>query len=167
MFKDNEILKRISDLENTISAMDRKINALLEMWDTPSSEPSKESVEVSKKANEWRPVLHNGKPTLCEVSDVGTIRRTDTKALVPIHFNASGRPRANIYWIEEGKKRASTGLIANLVARAFIDEDLPLRSSSVRHIDGNEMNCCVDNLYVKRPSQNVIERSGKGYRTKL
>ena len=151
MFKDNEILARISELEkqqtiikNTLSVINDKMNALLELWDVPPIEKNIEEVA------EWATILRKGEPTLCEVSTTGEVRFRDTKEPIRIHENATGKPRANIYWSEGGRRRNSTALIENLVARAFIDKDLPHRSSSVKHIDGDINNCRLDNLYVKR-----------------
>lgn len=107
------------------------------------------TADIKAEGEEWRTVLRHGEPTLCEVSSLGRVRRIDTMQIIPIHYNDSGKPRANVYWQSgNGKVNNSTALMENLVARAFIDEALPYRSQSVNHIDGDLYNCRADNLFL-------------------
>lgn len=171
MFKDNEILARLDEIDSKLAQVQSiavindkldellvEVGRLLKLWTDDSAEvdstptDNKKAKAKPKKpaAESWRRVIWKDVPSDCEISSFGNVRHAYTKKPVPTHRNDSGRIRANIYYTDKsGVSHYSTAKIENLVARAFIDPTLPLKSKSVGHIDGNNDNNSLDNLYVK------------------
>lgn len=142
IFNDKKIVSDISSLNERLDRLEAKIDALMAIWEVgaPTEEPQNE---------EWRVIMHNGLATELEVSTFGNVRKAHDHTLIKPHRNMTGKPRVNIYWYEDGVLKASTALVENIVARAFLEPFLPLKSSSVRHIDGDLDNNRLDNLYIQ------------------
>lgn len=141
IFNDKKIVSDISSLNERLDRLEAKIDALMAIWEVDTDEEPKEE--------EWRVVMHNGLGTELEVSTFGNVRKAHDHTPIKPHRNNTGKPRVNIYWYEDGVLKTSTALIENIVARAFLEPFLPLRSSSVRHIDGDLDNNRLDNLYIQ------------------
>lgn len=142
IFNDKKIVDDISNLNERLDRLEAKIDALLAIWDkgADTEEPREE---------EWRVIMHNGLATELEVSTFGNVRKAHDHTPIKPHRNETGKPRVNIYWYEDGVLKTSTALVENIVARAFLEPFLPLKSSSVRHIDRDLDNNRLDNLYIQ------------------
>lgn len=144
IFNDKKIVSDISSLNERLDRLEAKIDALMAIWDVDADAPTKEPQE-----EEWRVIMHNGLATELEVSTFGNVRKAHDHTPIKPHRNKTGKPRVNIYWYEDGVLKTSTALVENIVARAFLEPFLPLKSSSVRHIDRDLDNNRLDNLYIQ------------------
>ena len=142
IFNDKKIVSDIFYIHERLDRIEVKIDALMAMLGAgaPTEEPQNE---------EWRVVMHNGLATELEVSTFGNVRKAHDHTPIKPHRNNTGKPRVNIYWYEDGVLKTSTALVENIVARAFLEPFLPLKSSSVRHIDRDLDNNRLDNLYIQ------------------
>lgn len=183
MFKDNEILARLDRIEQKIEALNKVAQAPADILDfllkavaeTSTKAPAGAQHAAGKRARkgpagdaddarparatsdgeEWRAVIFNGTPTLCEVSTLGRVRRADTLDICAAYVDRWGTLKSHVCWGEKqsGRLVHTTAAVRNLVARAYMDETLPLKTKRVGLIDGNAVNCALDNVYIKAPKE--------------
>ena len=79
-----------------------------------------------------------------KVSNLGRIWSCIRCIVLKVSKTTRGTARVNLSKRIDGGKVMTTGLVATIAARAFLDN--PTGSLYVKHIDGDRMNCAVDNL---------------------
>ena len=110
------------------------------------------SPDVKGETEEWRRVVipdDRFKETFAEVSNLGRVRDSRNKRIMRQTTNDSGKPRVSISYFDGVRIRTTNMLVENLVGRAFIDKELPVRTKAVYHADDDVYNNRADNLYIK------------------
>lgn len=125
--------------------------------------------EISNLENEeWKLVELEGFENLYSVSNLGRVKShvlpTKEKLVEPIIWKKEKERNDTTYFAMvtlHNNKNVYTAAVKNLVAQAFIPN--PKKLKSLRHKDGNQLNCRADNLEWYDPKDEQSERSQKNY----
>lgn len=105
------------------------------------------------RVTQWRPVTTH--QDLYEVSDAGQVRNVRTKAVLRTHA-ADHYPQVYLY--DHGVR--STRRVHVLVAAAFLGPRP--EGQEVRHLNGDETDCRLDNLAYGTSAQNKEDQKSHG-----
>lgn len=170
MFREQEIIKKIEENRKTLEALkcdltatrailDKFIDCLMKAGKSANESPGKANIEESKPkkekepTEEWRRVIIPGErfdEIYAEVSSLGRVRDSRNKRIMRRSPSRNGTPQVSVTYKNGNSESYTTMLVKNLVARAFIDGNLTLRTKAVGYIDGDINNNAANNLFIKK-----------------